>query len=84
MEHNYDKVWRDKYYNNESTKSCELYSNSPRAAGSLNNVGNYIHDSTPVQMHVSNMFRQNKYMNDYQIVSWNKPKCRQMVIKWMT
>ena len=47
MEHNYDKVWRDKYYNNESTKSCELYSNSPRAAGSLNNVGNYIHDSTP-------------------------------------
>ena len=62
MEHNYDKVWRDKYYNNESTKSCELYSNSPRAAGSLNNV----------------------YMNDYQIISWNKPKCRQMVIKWIT
>ena len=30
-------------YNNESNiKSCELYSNSPRA---LNNVGNYIHDS---------------------------------------
>ena len=46
MEHNYDEVWCDSTTIMSQTKSCELYSNSPRAAGSLNSVGNYIHDST--------------------------------------